>query len=176
MRTMQIEVFTFDELSDRAKGRARDYFRRDDCWSWAGEWWDSAQAFSKIAPVDISEADYDRGHVSCRWTDSDEVAELKGLRAWKWLHNNGWFDWARRNKAGECTMTGFCGDCDFADPITEYECNPRRVPDLRQVFYEAAQSWVYAARSDMEHSYSDEVIDEMIECNEYEFTADGELV
>lgn len=183
MRTVTKTIYTFDELSDDAKERAREWYRScGDTWGWQSEWWNSAKEFSRIAPIKIREADYERGHVSIEWTGpnyalrfdhSDNIAELTGLRAWKWLSNNGWFDWARKNSAGECTMTGYCGDCSFSDALEPYERNPRAVPDLKQVFYEMAQAWVFAARRDMEHSYSDEAVDESIIANEYEFDSEG---
>lgn len=183
--TITRTLYSFDELSDAAKDNARDYFRQSgDLWGWSDEWWKSAQAFGKIAPISIESADYDRGQVECKWTgvdyacryDHDEaIQELSGLRAWKWLQNNNWFKWARDNKQGACTMTGYCGDCAFADPIAEYEKNPLRVPTLEQVFNESAQSWVQEAQGDCEYAYSDEGIDSLIECNEYEFDESGNI-
>jgi len=174
MREETIQIFTFEELSDEAKEKARDDYRRDGMvWVWEAEWWNSAQAFSKIAPISIESADYDHGQVSIRWTESEDIADLQGLRAWRWLQNNGWFDWAKKNKAGDCTMTGDCADCSFADDLDKYRIFPQTVPDLKQVFYECAQSWVYAARSDMEYANSDEAIDEMLIANGYEFLSDG---
>lgn len=176
MRTKTIEIYTFEELSEDTRDIVRNNFRQmPDLWSWQDDWGQSAQAFSRIAPIDIRDADYDRAQVSIRWTDSDEIAELSGLRGWKWLLNNEWFQWALDNKKGACTMTGFCADCLFADAIAQYESNPLATPELKQVFYEAAQSWVYGARSDMEYAYSNQAIDDMIECNEYEFYANGEF-
>lgn len=185
-RVIETTVYSFDELSDSAKESARDNFRNDgDLWGWQSEWWNSAEAFSKIAPIRITSADIDRAQVDIEWTGpdyalrydhSDEIAELSGLRAWKWLQNNNWFKWAANEKQGACTLTGYCGDCSFADTFAQYEKNPLSVPDLKQVFYESAQSWVFDARKDCEYAYSDEAIDQMIECNEYEFTESGELI
>ena len=185
MRTETITIYSYDELPETVRETVRNNFRTmGDLWAWSGEWWNSAQKFSRIAPIDIKEADWDRAHVTCEWTGpdyalrfdhSDEIAELSGLRAWKWLLNNNWFQWARRNAAGECTLTGYCGDCSFAGPLIEYEKNPSRVPDIKQVFYECAESWVYDAQQDCEYSYSDSAIDEMIEANDYEFLANGDL-
>lgn len=166
-----ISVYSFDELDDCAKETARAIFRNDDCWLWQSDWWASAQAFCRIAPIEIRSADYDAGHVSVRC----DAPELSGLRAWKWLQNNEWFDLAARNKAGECTLTGFCGDCDLFDPIAALANKPLQVPELSQLFYECAQSWVFAARADCEYSYSDECIDELICANDYEFMENGRL-
>ena len=174
MRDITISVFQFDELTDTAKERARDWYRGLGAWSWQPEWWESAQAFTKIAPINIVALDYDRRHVSVVWTDDANVSELSGVRAWKWLKNNGWFEWAKANADGSCTMTGFCGDAPFGDPLVAYAKTPSKVPTLKQVFYECAQAWVNEAANDYEHSYSDEAVDETILANEYEFTSDGE--
>lgn len=172
MRTITIELYQFDELSDDAKERARAWWlSTGDYWD-SSDWWNSAQAFAAIAPVRIDSADYDRAQVDCKWT-GDDVRELSGLRAWKWLQNNGWFDWAAKNKAGDCTMTGFCGDCGFGAAIHEYARKPLSVPDLEQVFYEAAQAWVKEAQSDYEGASEDEYVDDMLRANEYEFDIDG---
>jgi hypothetical protein len=177
MRTATIikEYYEYSELSDAAKQKAREWLASCDPWGGSEEWWDSAQAFAGIAPISIDSADYHAGHVRISWNDDADVSELKGLRAWKWLQNNGWFDWAAREQPGACTLTGFCGDAPFADPLVGYSKTPLRVPDLKQVFYECAQKWVFEVRADMEHAYSDEALEEAIEANEYEFDAEGNI-
>lgn len=176
MRTETITIYQFNELGDKAKTRAIvDYFYRGDVWSWQDEWWSSAVAFCEIAPVHIREADYDRAYVSCSWTGNEDVAELYGVRAWKWLHNNGWFDLARKNAQGDCTLTGYCGDCPLFDPIAAIEATPSKVPELSQLFYECLQSWVHEARQDMEYCYSDEAAKEYLENSHLEFEEDGTI-
>ena len=173
MKHVTIEIFDYSELSEAAKQSARDWYCEGGAWYWQDEWWQSARAFSDIAPVDIQSADYERADVDCTWQGECDVEDLEGVRAWKWLQNNGWFDLAARNAQGDCTLTGYCGDCDLFDPLHEYAKTPLAVPDLRQVFYECAQSWVQAARRDLEESYSREVVEENIEANEYQFTECG---
>ena len=178
-------LYQFDELSESAKETARNWWRNSgDCWSWASEWIASLQAFERIAPIKVRSWDVDRADISVEWVGphyalrydhSDAIGELSGVRAYKWLHNNGWLDLAKRNVDGDCTLTGYCGDYPLFDPIAQYAKNPARIPELSQLFYECAQSWVYAAREDMEYSYSDESIDENIRCNEYEFDESGNI-
>lgn len=172
MRTITKNLYQYEELNERAQERARDWFRSTDEWD-SSDWWESAKAFSKIAPIEITSADYDNAQVGIRWTGDESVAELSGIRAWKWLQNNNWFEWAAKNKTGACTMTGFCGDCGFADPIVEYAESPMQVPDLRQVFYESAQAWVTEAQNDSESSREDSAVADMIIGNEYEFDVEG---
>ena len=186
--TVEKTLYHFDELSDDAKETARDWFRScRDVWSWLEEWWQSAQAFCDIAPVTLQSADYDRGHVDARFDEIAEIAELSGVRAWKWLTNNGaytkingkcvfmsWFELAKENAKGSCTLTGYCGDCPLFDPIAKLADSPSRVPDLESLFLECLQDWVFAARSDYESAYEDQQIDENIIANEYTFNAEGE--
>ena len=169
-------VYQFSELSESAQQRACERYASDgEAWHWHAEWWQSAQAFGTIAPIRITGADYERGDCDIEWRDDDAIAELTGLRAWKWLQNNNWFEWAKREAPGACTLTGYCGDAPFADPLLEYARKPLSVPDLKQVFYECAQSWVFAARDDMEACNSFESIADNIRANEYEFTESGEI-
>lgn len=172
--TRTITVYRFAELSDSAKQTAVDDW--GDNWHWGEDYWQSARAFSAIAPIDITQADYWRRDVECNWTGNDSVAELSGLRAWKWLANNGWLEWARNESLGFCTMTGFCGDAPFGDAIGQYADKPLSCPDLRQVFYECAQEWVNDAANDMEHSNSIEAIEETMGCNDIWFNEHGKVI
>jgi hypothetical protein len=175
MRTQTVAVFTFDELDADAKERAReDYRRGGDLWHWSGEWWASAEAFSAIAPIQVQAIDWDRAEPEMRFAD-DDVAALSGVRAWKWLHNNGWFDLAARNADGGCTLTGYCGDCDFFDPIHALRSRPADVPALEDLFRDCVYGWAFAARRDLEWCYSDEAIDETLTANGYEYLASGEF-
>jgi len=176
MKTATIEIFTFEELSESAKEAARNAWRYDADWAWADDWWHSVQEFSKIAPIKVTSVDYVRAEFEGGWDIYPTAAEeLSGLRAWKWLQNNGWFDLANKNAMGECTLTGFCGDCDLFDPIEKYARDPLNVPPLIDLFSDCIYSWVFAARRDYEHSQSDEYIDECLIENGYEFTADGRM-
>lgn len=175
--TKTIEVFTFDELDDTAKDNAlTEWLYLGDYWHSQDEWTDSAEAFSKIAPVDYTGADFDYGTVDYVWAGDVDIAELEGLRAWKWLKNNGWFDLAEKNASGGCTLTGYCGDCPLFDPIHALRNDPNRVPHLEQLFYECLQSWVQEARSDLEYAQSEESFSETCEANQWEFTANGEMI
>lgn len=168
------KLCTIEHLAGRALERALDWVREREPWGWQYEWWDSAQAFAKIAPVDIVEVDYDRRHVRTRWQSDCEIAELSGIRAAKWLINNGWEELAHKNAQGGCTLTGFCGDCPLFDPIAEYLAGDwRRIPELSQVFYECAQAWVREASLDCEHAYSDKGCRELAEINEWLFDEEG---
>lgn len=171
MRTETMNVYRFDELSEEAKGVARAWYRNGDPWPWRAEWWESAQAFAKIAPIEIDRADFDRRQVSFRWVGDGDVGKLAGVRAWRWLQNNGYFDLAEK----KCPLTGYRGDADILSPINSARKSPQKIESLEQLFYECAQEWVFHAALDMEYAFSDEAVDGDINAGEYEFTADGEF-
>ena len=173
MRDFVTTLYKFDELSDDAQQRAVDDYLRHNDFFWSDEWWQSLQEFCSVAPVKIDRLDFSLGHADCVWMGDRDVANLKGLRAWKWLHNNGWFDMARRNVAGDCTLTGFYGDCALFDPIARYEKDYMGVPDLDSLFYECAQSLAVEARSDYENTQSFDFVSDELREMDYEFTEDG---
>lgn len=176
MRTETVTrtLYTFRELSEKAQERAISRMRRyADLWHWQHEYWDSAKAFGKIAPITIESAEYDNRNVGTRWTGDEDVSRLAGVRAWKWLHNNGWLDLAAKNANGACTLTGYIGDCALFDPIHKIARTPETVPTLRDLFDACAESWINDAANDMEHAYSDEAIAESLEANEAEFDEYG---
>tara|TARA_R110000851_G_scaffold158038_1_gene300935 strand:- start:2175 stop:2711 length:537 start_codon:yes stop_codon:yes gene_type:complete len=176
-RDLITTVYTFDELDQGAQDRAHSkWLQTGLAWSWWEEWQASIEAFCAIAPIDLIRSDIAAAHVDVTWSD-DHAADLSGVRAWVWLHNNGWADLAKANAAGSCTLTGFCGDCPAFDPIAAYcQGDPRKVPDLEQVFYEAAQAWAQGARQDQEASDTAKAFADVCEANEYEFTSMGTLV
>ena len=177
-RTITTEVYSFEELTDDAKERAHiDYVASGDSFPWGDEWQDSLSAFCDIAPVEWSRFDVTAYYIDCRAAFYEaDAADLSGVRAWKWLHNNGWFDLAKRNAEGACTLTGYCGDCPLFDPIHRHAATPSKVPDLEQVFYECLQSWVYACRADQEHCESLDYFAELCEGNEWEFSEHGRMI
>lgn len=187
MRTEIVGIYSYDELSDDAKEKAREYFRHNDYeYAWTDEWNDSINAFCKVMPVE--RGDYQIGafypsYQHCVFTD-DDAAELYGVRAYKWLLNNGYngafnkytgeFETAQKIIEGTCPLTGYCGDCDLFYPIAEFMKKPGNRA-LSELFQDCFDSWLKAYQSDLEYQNSDEYIEESIIANEYEFTKDGKF-
>lgn len=178
-RDIVLTVYPFEELDSDAQQRAYENWLSGGVWHWGDDWAASIKNFCEIAPIGFISADYAAGHVDVNWSEKDSYQNdngrfLAGIRAWKWLHNNGWHDLSKANADGACTLTGYCGDCPPFDVIKAYcEGDPRLVPDLEQVFYEAAQAWAHAARKDLEYSESLDAFKEVCEGNEYEFDIEG---
>ena len=158
--------------------RILDTWRGGDEFFWADEWRNSLDAFAKIAPLSIGEwnVGYPGTYVSFTMDEDDNygngIEELSGVRAWKWLVNNGWKKLA---DGQDCPFTGYCGDETLLDPIREALANPSRIVSLYDVFNDCLQSWAHGFEADIDHWESDEAIREDIYCGGYEFYDDGTI-
>jgi hypothetical protein len=176
MRTETRTLYTFEELDAATQQRVIDHYRRTahhSLWGWSEEWWESARAFNRIAPIDITEADYTNRYITTRWTGTEELAMLSGVRAWKWLQANGWFDLAAKNAAGSCTLTGYCGDCPLFDPIESVRQTPATIRSLKDLFESCARRWLEEAADDCDYAYTDDAIRDTLMNDDQEYTDDG---
>lgn len=157
METVQISVYTFDELSDEAKETARDWYRQDCDYFWCDESLDSIKTFcdhfgvslGRISVGAYENIDYD---VQC------SNVNFRGRKL--------------RDFNRDYMPTGFGLDCDLW--MTFYDVF-KATGDAKRAFddalYEGFKSW----RTDLEWQLSDECVDENIICNEYRFTANGKF-
>lgn len=190
MRTEEIKIYKFDELSDEAKERARDKVREERS---QYDFWGEERRDSYEKAEDL----YDQLH--------NIEGEISGARLYAWIENNLSYIWDKRcyyskhtdgsikknwwsykydctkyrmsrikvaNTIEHCPLTGVTYDFDFLAPIMEFMKKPDSSTtnlDLQLPSYED----VY--QRDWEWMNSDEYIDEEIEANDYEFTEDGSI-
>jgi hypothetical protein len=178
-RALEITVYTFDELDASAQERVINNWRDGAQFFWTDEWAQSLDAFAKLAPLTVRnwEIGYRSNGVTFDMDQDDNygdgIAELSGVRAWKWLVNNGWAELA----AGQdCPFTGYCGDEDLLDAIRDALAKPAAITSLRDVFADALYNWAKAFEGDIDHWHSEEAIREDIEANGCEFYANGTIV
>jgi len=195
MRTEQVEIFKYDELSDAAKESARSwYFGEGFEYHWSNEWIESLKGFAEQFPVKVltweanphsySSIGIETHFYAYSYEIDDNIRELSGVRAFKWLVNNG-HDMVRNNGDktlekvinavdGTCPFTGYIGDCSPLDPLADF----LKKPDSRtlgELFQACADKWLKDFIADMEYQESDEYVAGHMMANEYEFTASGEF-
>jgi len=149
MRTVCKDVYKYAELSERAKEKARDWYRYGPgaSYPWSGETQDTLKAFEKALPIKIKNYSYGEGggrdFISFEVTDQN-VEEIKGLRLRTWLINNfirniekgkyqstagtyddaGKYQYKKRysnvTKEISCPFTGVCFDEDIIDAVREF--------------------------------------------------------
>lgn len=91
MKTIEVNLYSFNELSDKAKERAMsDYLSNGFEYHWMKE---NIETLNKFADLfDIKIVNYylssDRCDVRYRLSQNDNILELKGIRLLKYLMNN----------------------------------------------------------------------------------------
>jgi hypothetical protein len=186
MREVTTKVFQFDELSDKAKERAREWWR--DCEAAEGDVrsddaFASLTAFCDYFGVKVtvySVGAFSLSHVTLSidrydtefgtYYDDNAVPGLSGVRLWKYLRNQCGVD---SLLAKCCPFTGYFADEDCLQPIREFMTRPDD-RTLAELIHDCADSWLVAVIADAEAAYDDESVDESIRANEYEFTENGE--
>lgn len=157
MKTVELTVYKFDELNDKAKERARAWYRRDFEYPWWSEVQDSLKTF--CAEFGVKVLDYSMGDTRDEYIKTDATnANFRGFKLKDFDRN--------------AMPTGYCLDCDlrytFADEFKKHG-------DALGAFKDALNAFLIGVRNDVEYQYSDEAVDESLVCNEYDFTEDGNI-
>lgn len=199
MRAVTVEVFTFDELDDSAKERAREWFRRHDTFDPADmlDGWVTAAA--KMLGVTFNAPRGHRTGLAVYWDTNPIGAAFEG----SWHAGNMAPDpgavaaefqtatelhaVAAQLHAVRAAFPDASADCDAGRNCTQkVDCAPGDAADgsdadeneacdaIRAALEDFAHWIAGAIYAEMEWCESDECVDESITANEYEFTEDGE--
>lgn len=154
MRTKTINLYKFDELSDEAKEKARDWFREGN----DGEnEWDYIREDAKEIGLEILSLDFNRPNKGRLLWDALEVAE-------EIIKNHG-------------------KDCETHKTALRYleqlkkendeNLSEQREETEAEFLHDLLEDYRVMLDKEIEYQNSDEVVDENIMANEYEFTEDG---
>lgn len=91
MKTVEINLYKFEELSERAKQTAIEHHRNNNFeYFWADENRQTLEKFAEIFPIKVTNWSYGgRGEgVDFHFTCSDEIEELTGQRLATYIWNN----------------------------------------------------------------------------------------
>lgn len=156
MRTETIEIFKFDELSDGAKEKARDWWRQASAgdWAWMNESRQSIEAFLDHFGLTLSKWEIDAW--SYGFTLTVENSHVRGVKLRDFNRDN--------------TPTGYILDCALW--MTFYD-EFKRTGDAKHAVGAAVHAGFAEWRDDLESQQSDEYTDDVLTANEYEFTIEG---
>jgi hypothetical protein len=165
MRTIQTTLYTFDELGEEAKEKARDQFRGENTYFET----DQDEIFEStkqgIEEIGCSLDDWSFGIHNQSWKCRTSGG-LSGLE----LYNK-----IRQFKNGDYFFDGMCFDRDFCDEaVKAYEKDGLR--DANEIAYQVFQHMQNVLEEAYEYMQTDEYVYELIEANGYEFTEEGELI
>jgi len=189
MRTYEIEVYTFPELSDRAKERAMsDYGSHEP--AWVEENNNSLEEFYELFYDLIrQEGRYLTDHSFRAGGYVEEVLSLSGFRLMKYLWNNyrrslykgKWYGKGKAQRRSNVQLdnsgilTGYWADDAVLSPIYEFMSKPdgRTFEDL---LTECVESWRIAVEREYEWQQSEEYFNDIAEANRWEFTEYGQMI
>jgi biotin-(acetyl-CoA carboxylase) ligase len=174
MKTIEIQLFKFDELSDKAKEKALTQYYD---WNVNFDWWDSVYYDAKNVGITINGFDIDRGNyckIEFRYDEKDICQKI--------IMEHG------ENCETHKIATKFLSDYDelvkrysdgiIKDIVSEYneEDFDNEIIELEtELHHELSEEYLSILRKEYEYLTSEEAIIEALEANEIEFTINGEI-
>ena len=157
MRTVELEVMEFNELDDKAKERAREWYREGQDYPYWQDCMKSLERFCGEFGVRIT--DYQVGSYSPSYmTTNAENAHFRNRKITEFKR--------------DFMPTGYCLDCDIWESFYD---TWRESGSALKAFNQAIDMGIRAIVHDMEYLLSDESVDEMMQVNGYEFYPNGKI-
>ena len=145
MRTIEINVLKFDELSEKAKENAIEYFSNINV---DHEWWDFVNDDAKSIGLDIVEFDLDNGHI--------EVKVLEPFSKIKKL--------VMKNHGKETQTYKIVDQCDL-----------RNFKEKHSMLHQLKKQYLKMLCDNYEFLISENAIIESIKANDFEFYENGKF-
>lgn len=189
MKTVNLNLYQFDELSEKAQEKVINSWRENDEYFWGDENAESLNAFCKIFAIKIKGYDYGyQNYISASFNLDYEIMELSGLKLHKYLVNNYLNDiykpkyyfknskkrLSKIQKHNDCVLTGYYIDNEIMAALYDFIKKPDN-STLESLLNDCLNNWLIACRKDYEYWISAESIREDILSNDYLFLANGEL-
>lgn len=199
MREVTMKVYSVEELSEKALGKAYYDWCTNSDYPWGIENEETMREFERVFPVEVTEWEYGGGYkyVKFHMTCDDGVADLEGFRLAKYIWNNyrtdlyngkyysrgGYVDEnyqyvSRRSKIileKDYPLTGYYLDYDILKPIWDFLDNPKPNVTFKDLMEECLERWINACSNDYDSYYSIDNFIEIAKDNNYEFYEDGSM-
>jgi len=158
MEVIEVEIYSFDELDDKAKEQARAWLRDRFDYPWWQSAHESIRAF--VEHFGASVTDWRLGSGSGRDYIKTDItpANFRGRKL--------------KDYDRAYMPTGYCLDNDL---WTTFYDEWKRTSDPVYAFEQAIEATICAIQNDIDYQYSDECVDENLKINDYKFTKDGRI-
>ena len=155
MKTIELTIYTIDELSDTAKNKAIENHRQNMFFDWMDESRESVITFCDFFGVKL--LNYRVGpYEPIDFNTDASNGNFRGLKL--------------KNINPEYMPTGYCLDNDLW--MTFYE-EFKRTGNAKEAFNDALYAGFKAWRADLEDQLSDDYIADFFDANGFQFTAEG---
>lgn len=166
-RKVESTVYKFEELSPRAKERARDWYRQG---ALDYDWWDSVYEDAGRIGLKITGFDLNRGadaegkFTSTAVDVANAILREHGDKTETYKDARDFLkDWEKKEKAYY----------DADEDNEDFEGSEEGEELEKEFLNTILQDYAQILQTEMEYLTSDEQVDEMITANEYEFDEDG---
>jgi hypothetical protein len=159
MKIKKIQVFSYAELSDSSKQRAKANFLEFDHYPW---WKDAETSIKHFCDhFGVKGLDYQiGGYCPSYITTKADNSHFKGKKL-------------KHYKGKDNADAYYCLEFELWDNFVNlWEATGSALVSFNQSLDKAC----WSIQKDMEYHQSDEYVEEMMEINEYEFTEDGEMI
>lgn len=174
MKTITVNVYSFNELSQKAKERAKYDYMSVFGYSRADEAIESLSALAKHFDGRLKDYEIDFFKTSHSYARFDMPDYMSKQEFETRLRKLGSYNKRTGRGNGDCVLTGVSTDEDAIDGLRlAYRNGEAR--SLERLMQAAFKSWLKACQDDCEDQYSDETFSEHCEANEYLFLEDGEI-
>lgn len=197
MRTIEITVYTIDELSEKAKERAYHKWLEADWYPWEKENKKTLEEFCKIFPIKVTDWTYGgyKDYIEFEFLD-DDIKDLAGLRLLRYIYNN-YFDYLYKGKyylkydptTGKykgrrskiildncCPLTGYYLDNVILEPIYNFLKKPKDYITFYDLMVKCLDAWVKECSKDYQYCTSMEYFIELSRINGWEYRENGEMI
>lgn len=205
MKTIELKIYSFDELSHEAKEKAIQQYRENNIeFFWLDEIFESLQSlFSSCYNINVFDYHLDVSNSRLKVKFSyDEIANFTGKRALAWIENNLlcnirykhgiryikkriWksdcvknpqkLDGAFINLAGKIKECPFTGYCTDDDFLSRLLDDIKSGSTLKEAFEALASEYQKILNAEIDFQNSDEYISDYLIQNDYEFLESGEI-
>jgi len=187
MKTIEIKVYRYDELSDKAKENANNYYLDKMVYDW---WYESTYDDAKEFRLDIQEFDIYRNYIKVKFKyDAEETAKaivenaggelLELAKDWQTEVNKLWQSFSDYNKYQEwlAQMNYTLDDMEFEDWVMEESgySDDKESTDS-DFLYQLGEYYLNYLKSDYDYFSSEEYIKDYYESNDYWFDVNGKIV
>jgi hypothetical protein len=175
MKTIEIKLYAFQELSKEAQKKALEIYASNDYYHHGDDVVKTLKKGAEYFGAELKnyEIDFMDGTPSyAKFECSEEAPTAKELKAL--IIGMGTYNKKTLRGDGECKLTGVCFDEDFFDGVRKcyFKEKARQIDTLLRAGF---QSLLRAAQADAEHQFSIEGYAEHCEANEYTFEEDGSM-
>lgn len=154
MKTINVNLYQFDELTDEAKEKARDWWRDGDCFAWGRESEQSIYAFVNAFSVKLKHYEVDAFFYEYSTDANNEHFRGRKLTDFK----------------RDYMPTGYILDAYLWEAFFD---TFKATGDAKAAFDAGLDAGFKAWRDDMAWQLSDEAVDECLIVNQYDFMEDG---